>query len=137
VRGDGGEHHERPEAEKRDLILGLQVLLRGVLRIAAGLEHGPDLVKISLSGHEQYAVWREGTHDDLVFAVALECAECVPEGPSGRGAVVDEPAPGGRGADVSKEEGMNRTLRVQLRRWFHAKLAGDRGPPVMAGCAVR
>ncbi len=67
---------------KRDLILGLQVLLqRGVLRIAAGLEHGPDLVKemaamqvkITLTGHEQYAVWREGTHDDLVFAVALAC----------------------------------------------------------------
>jgi hypothetical protein len=67
---------------KRDLILGLQVLLqRGVLRIAAGLEHGPDLVKemaamqvkITLSGHEQYAVWREGTHDDLVFAVSLAC----------------------------------------------------------------
>ena len=67
---------------KRDLILGLQVLLqRGVLRIAAGLEHGANLlkemtamqVKITLSGHEQYAVWREGTHDDLVFAVALAC----------------------------------------------------------------
>ena len=67
---------------KRDLILGLQVLLqRGVLRIAAGLEHGPDLVKemaamqvkITLSGQEQYAAWREGTHDDLVFAVALAC----------------------------------------------------------------
>jgi hypothetical protein len=30
---------------KRDLITGLQVLLqRGVLQIAAGLKHGPDLV---------------------------------------------------------------------------------------------
>jgi hypothetical protein len=67
---------------KRDLILGLQVLLqRGVLRIAAGLEHGPDLVKemaamqvkITLSGQEQYAAWREGTNDDLEFAVALAC----------------------------------------------------------------
>jgi hypothetical protein len=67
---------------KRDLILGLQVLLqRKVLRIAAGLQYGADLlkemtamqVKITLSGHEQYAVWREGTHDDLVFAVALAC----------------------------------------------------------------
>jgi len=67
---------------KRDLILGLQVLLqRGVLRIAAGLEHGADLlkelaamqVKITLSGHEEYGAWREGTHDDLVFAVALAC----------------------------------------------------------------
>ena len=67
---------------KRDLILGLQVLLqRGVLRIAAGLEYGPELVKemaamqvkITLSGHEQIGNWREGTHDDLVFAVALAC----------------------------------------------------------------
>jgi hypothetical protein len=80
---------------KRDLILGLQVLLqRGVLRIAAGLEYGADLVKemaamqvkISLSGHEQYAVWREGTHDDLVFAVALACwnaQNAYPNDPSG------------------------------------------------------
>jgi len=54
---------------KRDLILGLQVLLqRKVPRIAAGLEHGADLlkemaamqVKITLPGHEQYAVWRKG-----------------------------------------------------------------------------
>jgi hypothetical protein len=67
---------------KRDLILGLQVLLqRKVLRIAAGLEHSADLlkemgamqVKITLSGHEQFEAWREGTHDDLVFAVALAC----------------------------------------------------------------
>jgi hypothetical protein len=67
---------------KRDLILGVQVLLqRGGLKIAAGLEHGPDLVKeleavqvkISTSGHEQYGAWRVGTHDDLVFAVALAC----------------------------------------------------------------
>ena len=67
---------------KRDLILGLQVLLqRGLLRIAAGLEHGKNLVKemsamqvkISPAGHEQYAVWREGAHDDLVFAVAIAC----------------------------------------------------------------
>ena len=67
---------------KHDLIVGLQVVLqRGLLRIAAGLEHGPELVKemtamqvkISPSGHEQFAAWREGTHDDLVFAVALAC----------------------------------------------------------------
>lgn len=74
-----GGYHGVP---KRDLIVGLQVLLqRGLLRIAAGLEHGPELVKemsamqvkISLTGQEQYAAWREGTHDDLVFAVALAC----------------------------------------------------------------
>jgi hypothetical protein len=75
--------------------VGLQVLLqRGVLRIAAGLEHGANLVqemsamqvKISPSGHEQYAVWREGTHDDLVFAVAIACwnaQDAYPNHPAG------------------------------------------------------
>src|ERR1035438_10232538 len=62
---------------KRDLIVGLQVLLqRGVLRIAAGLPEGEELVKelagmqvrISPSGNEQMAAWREGTHDDLGVA---------------------------------------------------------------------
>ena len=65
---------------KRDLITGLQVLLQsGRLQIAAGLKHGPDLVtelmgmrvKVGGEGREQYGAWREGTHDDLVFAVAL------------------------------------------------------------------
>jgi hypothetical protein len=81
---------------KRDLLVGLQVLLqRGLLRIAAGLEHGPDLVKemeavqvkILPSGHEQYGAWREGTHDDLVFAVALACwnaQNAYPNDPVGR-----------------------------------------------------
>jgi hypothetical protein len=65
---------------KRDLIIGLQVLLqRGGLQIAAGLRDGPALiselmgmqVKVSAAGNEQYGAWREGTHDDLVLAVAL------------------------------------------------------------------
>jgi hypothetical protein len=30
-------------------------------------------VKVTLSGREQYGVWREGQHDDLVLAVALAC----------------------------------------------------------------
>jgi len=67
---------------KRELITGLQVVLQsGGLQIAAGLEHGPDLVaematmrvKVGCGGHEQYGAWREGTHDDLVLAVALAC----------------------------------------------------------------
>jgi hypothetical protein len=44
-------------------------------------------VKITLSGHEQYAVWREGTHDGLVFAVALACwnaQNMYPNDPAGR-----------------------------------------------------
>lgn len=67
---------------KRDLIIGLQVLLqRGELQIAAGLQYGAALaaemaameVKVSSAGREQFGAWREGTHDDLVFAVALAC----------------------------------------------------------------
>jgi len=67
---------------KRDLIIGLQVLLqRGALQIAAGLAHGEALVRemaemrvrVTGEGREQYGVWREGEHDDLVLAVALAC----------------------------------------------------------------
>lgn len=67
---------------KRDLITRLQILLqRGTLQIAAGMEYGPALVKemadmrvkMTRSGYEQFEAWREGTHDDLVFAVALAC----------------------------------------------------------------
>lgn len=67
---------------KRDLIVGPQVLLQnGELQIAAGLRHGAALlkemaemrVKITAEGNEQYGAWREGEHDDLVFAVALAC----------------------------------------------------------------
>ena len=80
---------------KRDLITGLQVLLqRGGLQIAAGLKHGPDLVaelagmrvKVGCEGREQFGAWREGTHDDLVFAVALAywaARKMYPNQPSG------------------------------------------------------
>ena len=65
---------------KRDLITGLQVAIQTEeLRIANGLDFGPTLlkemtemkVKVSDGGTEQFGAWREGTHDDLVFAVAL------------------------------------------------------------------
>ncbi|HTQ87107.1 MAG TPA: hypothetical protein VMI93_12905 [Candidatus Solibacter sp.] len=65
---------------KRELIVGLQVALEsGGLKIAAGLKWGAELekemaemrVRVTGSGREQYGAWREGTHDDLVFAVAL------------------------------------------------------------------
>ncbi len=60
----------------------MQVLLqRGELQIAAGLKYGAELaaemaamqVKVTSAGREQFGAWREGTHDDLVFAVALAC----------------------------------------------------------------
>jgi hypothetical protein len=52
---------------------------QGKLKIAAALEHGPTLVnefaemrmKMTAAGNEQYEAWREGSHDDLVLAVAL------------------------------------------------------------------
>ena len=54
---------------------------QGKLKIAAALEHGPTLVnefaemrmKMTAAGNEQYEAWREGSHDDLVLAVALAC----------------------------------------------------------------
>ncbi len=67
---------------KRDLITGLQAAMQtGLLQIAAGMPYVPELmqemadmrVKISAAGNEQFGAWREGQHDDLVFAVALAC----------------------------------------------------------------
>src|ERR1035441_1377700 len=64
---------------KRDLIIGLQVLLqRGGLQIAARLKYGQKLVeellavevRVSPAGNEQYEAKRGGTHDDVLFAVA-------------------------------------------------------------------
>ena len=72
--------HGAHRVPKRNLIVGLQVLLQqGGLRIAADLQDAPTLlaelmamqVKITAAGNEQLGAWREGTHDDLVFAVAL------------------------------------------------------------------
>ena len=49
---------------KRDLVAGLQVLLQeGRLQIGAGLR-----VRTTHAGNEQFGAWREGQHDDLVFA---------------------------------------------------------------------
>jgi hypothetical protein len=65
---------------KRDLIVGLQVLMQqGGLQIAEGMKEAATLVKemaemrvkISGSGNEQSGAWRSGEHDDLVLAVAL------------------------------------------------------------------
>ena len=67
---------------KRDLIIGLQVMFQtGGVRIWRGLTEASTLagklasmqVKVTDEGREQYGAWRAGTHDDLVFAVALAC----------------------------------------------------------------
>ena len=73
-----GYHH----IPKKDLITGLQLAIQlRTLQIAGGMKFGPALVtemaemrvRITASGNEQYGAWREGSHDDLVFAVALAC----------------------------------------------------------------
>lgn len=65
---------------KRDLVSTAQVLLQGGrLKIAEALPEAATLtrellafkVTISQAGHDSYAAWREGDHDDLVLATAL------------------------------------------------------------------
>jgi hypothetical protein len=65
---------------KRDLVSVVQVALQNkTLKIAPSLpdaetlirELGNFKVKITDTAHDSYGAWREGTHDDLVLAVAL------------------------------------------------------------------
>ena len=65
---------------KRDLVFSAQLALQqGRLRIAAESEQAETLareladfrVRITAGGSDQYGVWREGQHDDLVLALAL------------------------------------------------------------------
>jgi hypothetical protein len=66
---------------KKDLVGVLQVLLqRRRLKVARLPERETLLqemrafrVKVSATGHESFAAWRERDHDDLVLAVALAC----------------------------------------------------------------
>ena len=67
---------------KRELVSAAQVLLQsGRLKVAEALPDTATLtrellnfqVKISEQAHDSYGAWREGTHDDLVLAVALAC----------------------------------------------------------------
>lgn len=66
---------------KRDLVAAVQVLLQSSrLKFAAGMQHVDTLTRELLNfqvkinpqtAHDSYGAWREGTHDDLVLAVAL------------------------------------------------------------------
>ena len=65
---------------KRDLVGCVQVALQSsTLKIAASLPLAETLtaelsnfqVKITDAAHDVYGAWREGTHDDLVLAVAM------------------------------------------------------------------
>jgi hypothetical protein len=76
-RMEGGWAH----VPKRDLMIRLQMLLQHQLKIATNLQYGAALVKemsemrvrLTPAGNEQYGAWRNGSHDDMVFAVALAC----------------------------------------------------------------
>ena len=67
---------------KRDLVSSVQVGLQArTLRVARELPEAETLmnellnfqVKITTAANDTYGAWREGTHDDLVLAVALTC----------------------------------------------------------------
>jgi len=68
---------------KRDLVAAAKVLLgKKQLKIGRGLPFADVLitelqnfqVTVNIAtGHDSYEAWREGAHDDLVFAVSLAC----------------------------------------------------------------
>ncbi len=72
--------HSDWRVPKRDLVSTLQVVLQTErLKVAKGLPDATILVqellnfqvKITDAANDTYGAWREGTHDDLVLAVAL------------------------------------------------------------------
>lgn len=76
TKSEKGVHH----VPKRNLVAVLQVSLQNKrLAIAGGIPQADHLVrellayrvKISAAGHDSYEAWREGDHDDLVFAAGL------------------------------------------------------------------
>jgi len=67
---------------KRDLVGAVQIMLQtGRLKVAQVLPEAATSVReatafrvtINERGHDSYAAWREGDHDDLVLAVAMMC----------------------------------------------------------------
>jgi hypothetical protein len=78
ARQDNGVH----KVPKKDLVHGLVLMFeRGLLKMPDQLPSGDVLrselrnlrLKITPDGHAGYEAWREGQHDDLVFALALAC----------------------------------------------------------------
>jgi hypothetical protein len=76
IKTAGGEWH----VPKRDVVGAAQVLLQTKrLRFAESLPELPTLlrelqdfkVKITAAAHDTYGAWREGSQDDLVFALCL------------------------------------------------------------------
>jgi hypothetical protein len=93
----GGQHTSFEKGywsvPKRDLVSVPKVLLgKKRLKIAKGTPFRETLmkelqnfhVKVNIAtGHDSYEAWREGEHDDLVFAVSLACWYAQKKGESG------------------------------------------------------
>jgi hypothetical protein len=80
--GDTASHEGRAwRVPKRDLVFAaVAQLQQRHLRIAAAVEHAETLTaelrnyRVTIdpaTAHDSYSAWREGQHDDVVFAVAL------------------------------------------------------------------
>jgi len=82
----GGQHPNRETGEwhvpKKDLVAVMQLLLQSRrLKWDERLPFGDRLkreladfqVRLTTTAREQFGVWREGEHDDLVLAVAIAC----------------------------------------------------------------
>jgi hypothetical protein len=81
--GEVGQTLTGLSVPKADLVSALSVVLQSRrLKVAPGLPSGKLLAdelsqfvrkQNPVTGHNQFAVWREGAHDDLVLATALAC----------------------------------------------------------------
>ncbi len=119
---------------KKDLVGCLQVVLQsGRLRLPSKLPLTEVLVKelhsfqvkITLSANETFGSWREGSHDDLVLALALACwwadrhppwtPGCIGYGRS----VVDDAPPGvfGPGSFRDPPPGVFHTKGTRFPKW--------------------
>jgi hypothetical protein len=103
---------------KRDLIVGLaEMMLSGEVHLAGGLQERRALenelknmeVRQIDHAYHQYAAWRRGEHDDMVFAIALACW-----------AAKRKPAAGKRGlADQDGNDGLRRPDEAKNERNVH------------------
>src|ERR1035437_5053040 len=124
LRGDAGEHHQRPEANGgRGVLRGSEAGFDSGTTGAAATQSAADRGRIGVRSGPAEGDGGDAGEDHALrpravrgvarrdarrrgvrgSAGMLECAECVPERSGGRGAGVDEPAPSGRGAELSKE----------------------------------
>jgi hypothetical protein len=119
--GENGSIH----VPKVQLVSNLQVLLqtRKRLRIAQGISEGAMLVKeidnfqvkVTTSANEVYGAFREGEHDDLVFAVGMAAWWAEKMSPTGAG-VIEAVEPESAPTNILEQMGW-RPARDRGRYW--------------------